>query len=125
MVRGGGSVAALWLTQWRRRQPVLRITYFVEQGLSCAEDPALDRANSTTADRSGRMVRQAGNSNQKEGFAVDGRQPLECLRNVPKFQVVQLCRRARELRGVMPIAIGHFPAPGSQFPVVGVAQDCE
>ena len=38
---------------------------------------------------------------------------------------MKLRRRAGELGGMLPIAVGHFATPGSQFPIVGVAQDCE
>ena len=51
---------------------MLPATELVEQDCPCAEDAALDRANSTTADPSRLVVRQSGNSNQEECFSLAG-----------------------------------------------------
>ena len=69
----------------------------VEQDCPCAEDAALDRANSTTADPSRLVVRQSGNSNKEERFSLAVGQPFKSVGNALKLEVVKLRRWAGEL----------------------------
>ena len=104
---------------------MLPATELVEQDCPCAEDAALDRAGSTTADPSRLVVRQPGNSNQEECFSLAGGQPFKSVGNALKLEVVKLRRWAGELGRMVAVAVGYFATPGSQFPKVGIAQDCE
>jgi hypothetical protein len=90
---------------------VFPATQLVEQDCPCAENAALDRANSTTADPSRLLVRQSGNSNQEEGFSLAGGQPFKSVGNALKLEVVKLRRRADELARMVPVAVGHFTTP--------------
>ena len=102
-----------------------RADQLVEEGFSCSEDAALDRANGAPTNRSGFLVGRSGNADEEEGFPLAGRQPFKGVRNALKLEVVKLRRWAGELGRMVSIAVGHFAPAGTQFPIVGVAQDCE
>ena len=76
--RAAGSRGAVQPSQLRGRRRgnlVFRVAQLVEQDFPCAEDAALDRTDSTTANRSRLIVSQAGYSDQEERLSLTAVSP--------------------------------------------------
>ncbi len=93
--------------------------------LSCAVDPALDRADGALADMSGLLVGEAGGANQNERLALIRGEVKQRLAKFPELDMPGLCfRRCQALR-IAAISIFDLPTTLAIFGAKVISQDCE
>ena len=93
--------------------------------LSCAIDPALDRADGTLADPGGLLVGEAGRANQNEGLALVRGEMKQRFTKLSELDMPGLCLRRSQALRIAAIGVLNLTTSLAIFGAKMIAKDCK